>query len=411
MEEADALGDRIGIMSHGKLVAVGSALHLKAKYGAGYRVKIVTPGPEDAKAMVRSIVGEDAELLDGSAGSLSYGIPPSALPKLPDLIEWIEGDRSGIVTDFGISHTTLEEVFIRLARPTTEVVAVAESAVTVDANAADAKGGDGGVGVGADPGTATATATAMAVANAAAVPVAGNEVAGGDYTGAIGTQASDVDKARALCYQRVVQRGQHKCYNICMCLCPAITMGLLLLANWGLDQIIVNQQLQQQESLKNNQETCGNCHAAAKLACGACALTPLELVVPSIAQAFYGDSLIFMCLYLWSREHPRARVSLMGIVRVGAFYFPWAMLAMTALMGGDPMPDFLGIIVGHAYYFFARLYPLHSGRRSIIQTPKFVHALADYINSGNGVVSAASNVVQPPRQRYFAGQGRRLGGD
>jgi Derlin-2/3 len=144
---------------------------------------------------------------------------------------------------------------------------------------------------------------------------------------------------------------------------------------------------------------------------GLCALTPLELVVPSIAQAFYGDSLIFMCLYLWSREHPRARVSLMGIVRVGAFYFPWAMLAMTALMGGDPMPDFLGIIVGHAYYFFARLYPLHSGRRSIIQTPKFVHALADYINSGNGVVSAASNVVQPPRQRYFAGQGRRLGGD
>ena len=140
-------------------------------------------------------------------------------------------------------------------------------------------------------------------------------------------------------------------------------------------------------------------------------MTPLELVVPSIAQAFYGDSLIFMCLYLWSREHPRARVSLMGIVRVGAFYFPWAMLAMTALMGGDPMPDFLGIIVGHAYYFFARLYPLHSGRRSIIQTPKFVHALADYINSGNGVVSAASNVVQPPRQRYFAGQGRRLGGD
>lgn len=276
MEEADALGDRIGIMSHGKLVAVGSALHLKAKYGAGYRVKIVTPGPEDAKAMVRSIVGEDAELLDGSAGSLSYGIPPSALPKLPDLIEWIEGDRSGIVTDFGISHTTLEEVFIRLARPTTEVVAVAESAVTVDANAADAKGGDGGVGVGADPGTATATATAMAVANAAAVPVAGNEVAGGDYTGAIGTQASDVDKARALCYQRVVQRGQHKCYNICMCLCPAITMGLLLLANWGLDQIIVNQQLQQQESLKNNQETCGNCHAAAKLACGACALTPAQ---------------------------------------------------------------------------------------------------------------------------------------
>jgi ABC-type multidrug transport system ATPase subunit len=33
MEEADALGDRIGIMSHGQLVALGTALHLKRKFG------------------------------------------------------------------------------------------------------------------------------------------------------------------------------------------------------------------------------------------------------------------------------------------------------------------------------------------------------------------------------------------
>ena len=39
MEEADALGDRIGIMSEGKLVAIGSSLHLKSKFGAGYRIK------------------------------------------------------------------------------------------------------------------------------------------------------------------------------------------------------------------------------------------------------------------------------------------------------------------------------------------------------------------------------------
>ena len=44
-------------------------------------------------------------------------------------------------------------------------------------------------------------------------------------------------------------------------------------------------------------------------------LTPLEFVVPSLAQAFYADSLIFMCLYMWSRENPRARVSLMGVAK------------------------------------------------------------------------------------------------
>lgn len=142
---------------------------------------------------------------------------------------------------------------------------------------------------------------------------------------------------------------------------------------------------------------------------GVVALAPLELVAPSIAQAFYGDSLIFMCLYMWSRENPRARVSIMGVVRVGAFYFPWAMLAMTVLMGGDPVPDLLGIVVGHAYYFFSRLYPLRYGCRPIIRTPQFVRSIAAWVNSGSGVLNTASNAMQPPRTRYFQGQGRRLG--
>ena len=43
MEEADALGDRIGIMSGGQLTALGTALHLKDKFGEGYRVKLVVP--------------------------------------------------------------------------------------------------------------------------------------------------------------------------------------------------------------------------------------------------------------------------------------------------------------------------------------------------------------------------------
>lgn len=141
---------------------------------------------------------------------------------------------------------------------------------------------------------------------------------------------------------------------------------------------------------------------------GAAVLTPLELVAPTFAQAFYADSLIFMCLYLWSRENPRARVSLMGIVRVGAFYFPWAMLGMTVIMGGDPVPDLLGILAGHFYHFFVNVYPRRSGRRSFIQTPRFLIALADYVNSGTGTLNAASNAVRPPATRYFQGTGRRL---
>lgn len=40
MDEADLLGDRIGIMSQGQLVCVGSGSFLKGRYGCGYRLTV-----------------------------------------------------------------------------------------------------------------------------------------------------------------------------------------------------------------------------------------------------------------------------------------------------------------------------------------------------------------------------------
>lgn len=39
MEEADVLADRIAIMARGSLRCIGSALHLKQKFGAGYQAR------------------------------------------------------------------------------------------------------------------------------------------------------------------------------------------------------------------------------------------------------------------------------------------------------------------------------------------------------------------------------------
>jgi ATP-binding cassette subfamily A (ABC1) protein 3 len=46
MDEADILGDRIGIMANGKLEALGSSMFLKRKFGVGYRLTIVKKTPE-----------------------------------------------------------------------------------------------------------------------------------------------------------------------------------------------------------------------------------------------------------------------------------------------------------------------------------------------------------------------------
>lgn len=40
MEEADILGDRVAIMARGKLRCIGTPIHLKTKFGAGYLVNV-----------------------------------------------------------------------------------------------------------------------------------------------------------------------------------------------------------------------------------------------------------------------------------------------------------------------------------------------------------------------------------
>jgi ATP-binding cassette, subfamily A (ABC1), member 3 len=41
MDEADVLGDRIGIMCKGQLQCIGSSLFLKNRFGAGYKLTFV----------------------------------------------------------------------------------------------------------------------------------------------------------------------------------------------------------------------------------------------------------------------------------------------------------------------------------------------------------------------------------
>ena len=41
MDEADILGDRIGIMTQGKMTVLGSSMFLKSRFGVGYCMTIV----------------------------------------------------------------------------------------------------------------------------------------------------------------------------------------------------------------------------------------------------------------------------------------------------------------------------------------------------------------------------------
>lgn len=56
MEECDALASRIGIMSDGRLVCVGSSQHLKSRFASGYSVQIKPNQGYGSEARARFMV-------------------------------------------------------------------------------------------------------------------------------------------------------------------------------------------------------------------------------------------------------------------------------------------------------------------------------------------------------------------
>jgi len=130
MEEADVLGDRIAIMSHGTIRCMGTSLHLKNQYGEGYRLN-VTARPDaipEAKEFVFKSLPESFIIAE-TAEYLVYGLPHSSLNRIAPFFRAVEEmkqddtdsdleDESAkpIIRDCSISHTTLEEVFLKITR-------------------------------------------------------------------------------------------------------------------------------------------------------------------------------------------------------------------------------------------------------------------------------------------------------
>eukprot|EP01088_Endostelium_zonatum_P016705 TRINITY_DN4623_c0_g1_i1.p1 TRINITY_DN4623_c0_g1~~TRINITY_DN4623_c0_g1_i1.p1 ORF type:complete len:965 (+),score=237.77 TRINITY_DN4623_c0_g1_i1:83-2977(+) len=116
MEEADILGDQIAIMAKGKLKCLGTSLHLKNKFGAGYTVTVgsrnLTKTIEFFKENLKTVQIE-AEPIGNFVG-LKIGREENL--KLPAFFEQLEEERESLgVFDLQISLTTLEEVFLSIA--------------------------------------------------------------------------------------------------------------------------------------------------------------------------------------------------------------------------------------------------------------------------------------------------------
>jgi len=119
MEEADNLGDQIGIMASGSLKGFGTSLQLKHEHGNGYSLQVVkraTSAPSDAiVACVRSCV-ETAVLRTDAGQEIQITLPIDSAAAFPQLFRQLEARSEELqIATFGLAQTSLEEVFLKLA--------------------------------------------------------------------------------------------------------------------------------------------------------------------------------------------------------------------------------------------------------------------------------------------------------
>jgi len=118
MDEADLLGDRISILANGHLRCVGSSLFLKNRFGIGYHLSMVK-APQCSVHDVRAVIEQQvlgSKVLSDNDRELTFVIPLAQVSQFAHLFETLAKDHVALgIESYGISLTTLEEVFLRIA--------------------------------------------------------------------------------------------------------------------------------------------------------------------------------------------------------------------------------------------------------------------------------------------------------
>ncbi|XP_051014920.1 ATP-binding cassette sub-family A member 9 [Acomys russatus] len=116
MDEADILADRKVFLSNGRLRCAGSSLFLKKKWGIGYHLSLhlnETCDPESVTSLVKKHI-PDARLTAQSEERLVYILPLERTNKFPDLYRDLDRCSNQGIENYGVSMTTLNEVFLKL---------------------------------------------------------------------------------------------------------------------------------------------------------------------------------------------------------------------------------------------------------------------------------------------------------
>lgn len=121
MEECEALCTRLGIMVNGRFQCLGSAQHLKNRFGSGYTLTLRSTGEPPAIATLKEMILKLfplAELKEEHYNQLQYQLPLKHT-RLPIVFREMERAKAkaseSMLEDYTITQTTLDEVRLLLS--------------------------------------------------------------------------------------------------------------------------------------------------------------------------------------------------------------------------------------------------------------------------------------------------------
>ncbi|WJX89982.1 Phospholipid-transporting ATPase abca7 [Trifolium repens] len=117
MEEAEALCDRLGIFVNGSLQCIGNPKELKGRYGGTYVFTMTTSldHEKDVEDMVQQLT-PNANKIYQLSGTQKFELPKEDV-KIANVFQAVEvAKRNFTVFAWGLADTTLEDVFIKVAR-------------------------------------------------------------------------------------------------------------------------------------------------------------------------------------------------------------------------------------------------------------------------------------------------------
>lgn len=118
MDEADILGDRIGIMANGKMTCLGSSLFLKKKFGLGYNLDILMRPKQQITQLLRFLhqgLGPDVQLISQISCEVKIQVPKHYAMCFSEFFSAFESAKRQLgFESYNLSSSTLEEVFLRI---------------------------------------------------------------------------------------------------------------------------------------------------------------------------------------------------------------------------------------------------------------------------------------------------------